>query len=98
MNYTLTELDAGQLDTMFDMIRLRRNNSCTKKDVQILKEGLDVIRQMMIQKTGGYRKNDPKNYYPLHTMSTALINAVMYAMALYIYGGLDVLEAELPEK
>ena len=44
----LPKLDAEQLDAIFDMIHLYRDKICTKEYVQIHKEGLDVIRQMLI--------------------------------------------------
>ena len=52
MKHDLENLDAGQLDFMWSMMRLRKGGA-TKNDVQALKGYLDAIRQAIVQKTGG---------------------------------------------
>ena len=52
MKHDLENLDAGQLEFMWSMMRLRKGGA-TKNDVQTLKGYLDAIRQAMVQMTGG---------------------------------------------
>ena len=52
MKHDLENLDAGQLEFMWSMMRLRKGGA-TKNDVQALKGYLDAIRQAIVQKTGG---------------------------------------------
>ena len=97
---TLENLDAGQLDLMWQMLQLRKKNSCTKSDVQELKKYLDCIRQLMIQKGGGQPDNPStqKFYVNQDDLGTYINLAVLSALTLYVYGGLDVLEDCLPEE
>ena len=97
---TLENLDAGQLDLMWQMLQLRKKNSCTKSDVRELKKYLDCIRQLMIQKGGGQPDNPStqKFYVNQDDLGTYINLAVLSALTLYIYGGLDVLENCLPEE
>ena len=97
---TLENLDAGQLDLMWQMLQLRKKNSCTKADVQELKKYLDYIRQAIIQSGGGQPDNhSTKSYYiNFDDIGTYINLAVLLALTLYIYGGLDVLEDCLPEE
>ena len=97
---TLENLDAGQLDLMWQMLQLRKKNSCTKADVQVLKKYLDYIRQLLIQKGGGQPDNSStkKFYVNWDDLGTYTNLAVLSALTLYIYGGLDVLEDCLPEE
>ena len=96
---TLENLDAGQLDLMWQMLQLRKKNSCTKADVQVLKKYLDYIRQAIIQKGGGQPDNPSTRsfYVNQDDLGTYINSAVLSALTLYIYGGLDVLEDCLPE-
>ena len=50
--HNLKDLDAGQLEFMWDMMKLRKGGA-SKNDVQALKGYLDAIRQAMVQMTGG---------------------------------------------
>ena len=95
----LKNLDAGQLDLMWQMLQLRKKNSCTKADVQELKKYLDYIRQLMIQKGGGQPNNSSTRsfYVNQDDLGTYINLAVLSALTLYVYGGLDVLEDCLPE-
>jgi hypothetical protein len=83
---------------MWECIRLKPKNSCTKADVQDLKYYLDFIRQAMVQKTAGQRKDDSRESVLFDDLGTYVNCAVCSALALYVYGGLDVLEEVLPEE
>lgn len=95
----LTALEAGQLEFMWNFLKLRKENSCTKQDVRVLKESLDKIRLALLQKTDGQRKtdNEQNNVNIEMDLGTYVNLVVIQSMALYIYGGLDVLEQVLPE-
>lgn len=95
MKRTIKELDAGQLELMWDFLKLRKNG-CTKWDVEVLKEHLDKIRQALIQKTAGQRKDDGENIIDFSELGTYINFIVIDALVLYIYGGLDILEDALP--
>ena len=95
MKRTIKELDAGQLELMWDFLKLRKNG-CTKWDVEVLKEHLDKIRQALIQKTAGQRKDDGENIVDFSELGTYINFIVIDALVLYIYGGLDILEDALP--
>lgn len=94
---TVKNLDEGQLDMMWNFLRFRKE-PLTKEDVRELKKFLDAIRQAMIQKTGGQRKDDPKEYVPAEDVGTYVNLIVIQTMALYLCGGLDILENALPEE
>lgn len=97
-NFAFSDLDAGQLGFMWDFLKLRKENSCTKEDVRSLKENLDKIRLALVQKTAGQRRGDSEsNSVNFGDLGTYVNFVVMDALALYIYGGLDVLENVLPE-
>lgn len=98
MKHNLKELDEGQLHTMWSFLKLQRKNTCTKEDVRILKEHLDIIRQAMVQKTAGQRDTDPDTYVDFVDIGTYINFVVIDALQLRIYGGLDVLEEVLPSK
>ena len=95
MKHTIKELDAGHLQLMWDFLKLRKNG-CTKWDVEVLKEHLDKIRQALIQKTAGQRKDDGENIVDFSELGTYINFIVIDALVLYIYGGLDILEDALP--
>lgn len=96
----LTALEAGQLEFMWNFLKLRKENSCTKQDVRDLKESLDKIRLALLQKTAGQTKNDnDRNSVNIEMDLGTYVNlVVIQSMALYIYGGLDVLENALPDE
>ena len=86
--YTVQRLDEGQLDQMFNPLRI----GYQKANIPALKEHLDAIRQAMIQKTGGNRENDPP-YYTKHEDIGTIINCIVVeTMCLYLSGELDKLE------
>lgn len=94
----LSKHDAGQLELMWNFLKLRKENSCTKKDVQYLKENLDKIRIALVQETAGQRQDDSEsNSVNFGDLGTYVNFVVIGALSLYIYGGLDVLENALPD-
>lgn len=48
--YTTKELDNGQLEMMWNFLKLNPRNVCIKSDVRDLKNSLETIRQALIQK------------------------------------------------
>lgn len=48
---TLKELDSGQLEFMWNFIKMGEQKS-SPEDVKRLKNNLDDLRQLLIQKTG----------------------------------------------
>lgn len=95
MNTDLKNLDNGQLDMMWNFLKLSRKNTCTKQDVRLLKEYLDKIRQAMIQKTANQDGKKHKNYVDFEDLWTYINLVVIQSMELYIHGGLDILEEQL---
>lgn len=95
--HSITELDAGQLELMWNFLKLNPRNTCTKNDVRDLKQNLDKIRQAMIQKTSGQRSDDPTEYTDFNDLGTYINLAIVSALWLYTHGGLDILENVLGE-
>lgn len=94
--HTIRELDRGQLDIMWDFMKLNPRSSCIKDDVRLLREALEAIRQAMVQKTGGERSNDPAGY--VDDLGTYINSVVISDLWLHIHGALNVLEDNLPER
>lgn len=88
--YTVAELDAGQLDLMWNFLRI----GYQKSNVDQLIELLDQLRQLMIQKTAGQRKDDAKNYVAFEDIGTIVNGIVIETMCLYLSGDLDKLKEE----
>lgn len=96
--HSIKELDAGQLQAMWNFLKLQDRNTCVKDDVRILKEHLDIIRQAMVQKTSGRSKDyGEKNYIDFEDVGTYINFVVIDALQLYVCGGLDKLEEVLPD-
>ena len=86
--HTIEELDRGQLDLMWNFLKMGNG----KPNIAALKENLDALRQLMIQKTAGqetYRKSHEIQYEDLGTIINCI---VIETMQLYLSGGLDKLE------
>lgn len=96
--YTTKELDNGQLEMMWNFLKLNPRNVCIKSDVRDLKNSLETIRQALIQKNAGQRKSQPKEYVDFCDIGTYINNAIVVALWLYVNGGLDVLEEQLSEE
>lgn len=97
MKHDLENLDAGQLDFMYSMMRLRKDGA-TKSDVNSLKGYLDAIRQAMIQMTGGEQPSSTAASVPLSDTGTYINLAITAALWLRVTGALDELEKILPDK
>lgn len=85
---TVRELDAGQLDLMWQFLMMGQQRS----NIPALKDLCDQLRQLMIQKTAGQRKNDPKSHVNINDLGTIVNGIVIETMCLYLSGDLDKLE------
>lgn len=86
---TTKRLDEGQLEMMWNFLRFGYQE---KPHIPALKEHLDAIRQMMIQKTAGqdgYSTNEAISFDDLQTHINCV---VIETMCLYLSGALDKLE------
>lgn len=97
MKHDLENLDAGQLEFMWSMMRLRKGGA-TKNDVQALKGYIDAIRQALIQKTGGEQTQSSSAAVPFSDVGTYINMAIVGALWLRVTGALDDLEKILPDK
>ena len=97
MKHDLENLDAGQLDFMWSMMRLRKGGA-TKNDVQELKGYLDAIRQAIVQMTGGEQAQSRSASVPLSDVGTYINMAIVATLWLRITGALDELEKILPDR
>ena len=85
---TIEDLDRGQLELMWSFLQMGNG----KPNIAALKENLNALRQLMIQKTGGqepYRKSHEITKDDLGTIINCI---VIETMQLYLSGGLDKLE------
>ena len=94
--HNLKNLDAGQLEFMWDMMKLRKGGA-SKNDVQALKGYLDAIRQAMVQMTGGEQTCSDSVSVPLSDVGTYINMAIVAALWLRVTGALDKLEEILTE-
>ncbi len=92
---TVKNLDAGQLDFMWNFLKFKKNMSDVPRIVRELKEYCDQLRQAMIQKTGGDRAVEKglKDHVDFDDIGTIINCIVIEAMELRIRGGLDFLLA-----
>ncbi len=97
MKHDLEDLDAGQLDFMWSMMRLRKGGA-TKNDVQALKGYLNAIRQALIQETGGEQTQSSSASVPFSDVGTYINMAIVGSLWLIVTGALDELEKILPDK
>ena len=89
MSLDLKALDEGQLDLMWSFLRMGYQNT---PHIGTLKELCDNLRQAMIQKTGGCRKDDPAHYVKREDLGTIINSIVIETMCLYLSSALDDLE------
>lgn len=89
MKHTIEELDRGQLDLMWNFLRF---DCGQKSDIPTLKEHLDMLRQAMIQKTGGQEKHKDSHDVSFNDVGTIINCIVIETMQLYLSGDLDKLE------
>jgi len=94
----LKNLDSGQLDMMWSMLKIGGLKSC-KHDVQALIDSTDFIRQALIQKTGGQRSDDPNGYIDFDDLQTHINILVCACLSLRASGGLEkITEITAPPK
>lgn len=79
-----------QFDTMWSFLQM----GGMKSDIPSLKEHCMMLRQMLMQKTAGQRR-DKKSDIPFDHLDTVKNIIVVEAMALVLSGDLDKLEAEI---
>lgn len=82
---TLKNLDSGQLEVMWSMLKIGRLKA-SKNDVQALIESTDYIRQALIQKTAGQRSDDPNGYVDFDDMQTHINILVCACLSLRASG------------
>ena len=72
---TIEELDRGQLELMWNFLKMGNG----KPNIAALKENLNALRQLMIQKTAGqetYRKSYEIQYEDLGTIVMSNYNQI----------------------
>ena len=94
---TVKELDAGQLDLMWNFLKMGEHKA-SAKDVERLKENLDSLRQLLIQKTGGQDKYKKEYEVSIQDTGTIVNIITMQTMSLYLSGALDKLSELLKEE
>ena len=87
---TIENLDRGQLELMWNFLKMGNG----KPNIAALKENLDALRQLMIQKTGGQEPYRKSHEIPMDDLGTIINCIVIETMQLYLSGGLDKLEVE----
>lgn len=85
---TVERLEKGQLDMMWNFLRM----GYQKPNIPALKENLDAIRQMMIQKTAGQEGYSTDEAISFDDLQTHINCVVIESMFLYLSGALDKLE------
>jgi hypothetical protein len=85
---TVKRLDEWQLDMMWNFLRM----GYQKSNISALKESLDAIRQMMIQKTAGQDGYSTDEAISFDDLQTHINCVVIEAMCLYLSGTLDRME------
>jgi len=89
---TLENLDLGMLDAMWDMLKLGGIKP-SKADLEALIEHTDFVRQALIQKTAGQRKDDPKGYINFNELPLHINMIVLCALSLRVSGMLEKFES-----
>lgn len=95
--YNLKELDAGQLEAMWNFLRFHKGK-LNPKDIDGLEENLNAIRQLMVQKTGGQEKYADAGQLNMNDLGTYTNNVVICAMEIMLSGGLDILKTHCEAK
>lgn len=83
---TVKRLDEGQLDMMWNFLRFGYQE---KPHIPTLKQHLDAIRQMMIQKTAGQEGYSTNGAISFDDLQTHINCVVIESMCLYLSGALD---------
>lgn len=87
---TIENLDRGQLELMWNFLKMGNG----KPNIAALKENLDALRRLMIQKTGGQEPYRKSHEIPMDDLGTIINCIVIETMQLYLSGALDKLEVE----
>lgn len=85
---TVENLDNGQLGLMWNFLKMGSG----KPNIPVLKEHLDALRQLLIQKTGGEQSCSKAFEIPFEDADTIINCIVIETMQIYLSGGLDKLE------
>lgn len=91
MKPTVKRLDEGQLEMMWNFLRFGYQE---KPHIPTLKQHLDAIRQMMIQKTAGQEGYSTNEAISFDDLQTHINCVVIETMCLYLSGALDKLEGD----
>lgn len=86
---TVKRLDEGQLEAMWNFLRMGYQE---KPHIPTLKQHLDAIRQMLIQKTAGQERYSTNEAISFDDLQTHINCVVIETMCLYLSGALDKLE------
>lgn len=78
---------AKQLDMMWSFLMMGQQ----KANIPALKENCELLRQAMMQKTGGQQGKGGVDFNDLETITNCI---VIEAMCLYLSGELDKIESE----
>ena len=87
-------LDQGQLDFMWNFLKIGNGNP----NIPALKEHLDNLRQLMIQKTAGQEKYAKSSDVCFDDLSTICCCIIIETMQVYLSGGLNIIEKDLKSK
>ena len=82
-----------QLGVMWQYLRFH-SGKLSINDIEGLEQNLNVIRQLMIQKTGGQEKYAENGHIDFNDTYTCINNIVVYAMKIFLSGGFDILRSE----
>ena len=85
---TIKNLDSGQLDLMWQFLMMGQH----KSNIPVLKENLDLLRQAMMQKDAGQRKDSGISAVKFEDIGTICNIIIIESMALYLSGDLDKFE------
>ncbi len=96
VKHDLDELDAGQLEFVWSMLRLRKSGA-VKDDVRTLIRNLDAVRQGIVQMTGGEQSQSGAKSVVFSEIGTYVNLAIVSALWLRTTGALDKLIDLLPE-
>lgn len=91
---TVENLDRGQLELMWSFLKMGNG----MPNISALKGNLDLLRQMMIQKTAGQDPYGKSHEIPYEYLDTIINCIVIETMQLYLSGGLDNLGDVMPVK
>ena len=82
-----TRLENDMIDHMWSFLQM----DGLKSDYPALKEACMEMRQMMLQKTAGQRKDRPK-YIPFNNLERVKATIIVEAMALVLSGDFEKLQ------